>query len=116
MYDAPSYKKMKNQYMTQKKKNLSKIPLNFKNIHKKKMFKQKINMTQKKKILLNFMNIHKKKNLKRKINMTQKNDVNRDPILLPHRLHKVLFLRKYTYFDFSFLAEEASRIHPIFKI
>ena len=38
------------------------------------------------------------------------------PILLLHRFHKVLFLRKYTLLDFGFLTKEASWIHQIFKI
>ena len=58
--------------MTQKQKNFPKILFNFMNIHKKKILKRKINMTQKKEILLNFINIHKKKILKRKINDSKK--------------------------------------------
>ena len=81
--------------MTQKKKNLSKILINFMKNHKKKIFKWKINDSKKKNVsqmLMNFMKIHKiKKNLNRKSIYDPKKEKSFENIHIFHKNSKTYF-------------------------
>ena len=79
---------MKNQYMTQKKKNLSKILINFPKIHIKFFLKWNINMTEKKenvlKILIKLYENSLKKNFWNEKSIYDPKKIFQNP----HKLHK----------------------------